>query len=243
MRRLFVVLFLAAALNVNADVFMKQKQHTDAFEMMGQKIPAEDTIQRIWMTDSKIKNDSEKTSFIMDTINKRMTVINHANQTYTEIPLDLGAQMAVGDDEKKAGMQEMMKKMTKLDIKVTATGETQTINDWKCQKYLQELTTAMGPIKIEVWATQDLGVDVTTYAKLQSAALAMLPGMAEALKTALKEMQKVKGVAVRSTSTSTIMGNTIKTQTELLEIREGKAPAGVFKVPDDYTQKSMMGQQ
>ncbi|MBN1997482.1 DUF4412 domain-containing protein [candidate division KSB1 bacterium] len=242
MRRIFLIVLLVAACSVNADVYMKQKQHTDGFEMMGQKVPAEDATQSIWITPSKIKSDSEKSSFIMDTDKKLMIVINHLQKTYMEMPLDFGAQMMGENEQQNAEIQDMMKNMAKLDVKVTETGEKQKIGSWNCQKYLQQLTTAMGPIEIEVWATQDIGVDVNSYAKLQSAALAMMPGMAEALKSAMKEMEKVKGIAVKTTSTSHIMGSTVKSETELLECKEGKAPAEVFKIPQGYAKKSMADQ-
>ena len=44
-----VLTLLALPVLVSADVYMKQKQHNDAYSIMGQEHPAEDVIQEVWM--------------------------------------------------------------------------------------------------------------------------------------------------------------------------------------------------
>jgi hypothetical protein len=60
--------------------------------------------------------------------------------------------------------------------------------------------------------------------------MSMMPGYEEAL----EEMKKVKGLTVSSTSTTQMMGATVKSSTELLEYKEADAPKGTFEVPKGY---------
>jgi hypothetical protein len=48
-------------------------------------------------------------------------------------------------------------------------------------------------------------------------------------------MKKIKGTQVMTISTNQIMGQKIKSTTELVEIKEGKAPADLLKIPSGYT--------
>jgi hypothetical protein len=57
----------------------------------------------------------------------------------------------------------------------------------------------------------------------------------------IKEAKKIKGVYVRTEASTTIMGNAMNTTTELLEIKEGTAPAGIFDPPADYKQVKFEG--
>jgi len=54
-------------------------------------------------------------------------------------------------------------------------------------------------------------------------------------------MKKVRGVPVLTVTNMTMMKNvTIKSSRELLEIREGTAPAGTFEIPAGYTKRASM---
>jgi hypothetical protein len=65
--------------------------------------------------------------------------------------------------------------------------------------------------------------------------------MGQAGEDAIKEFKKIKGITVLTTSTTTVMGTSIKSSTELLDYKEGTAPAGHFELPAGYKKTSMMG--
>jgi len=238
----FLIIVIMSSFAVG-DVFMKQKHHTEGFKMMGHTQPAQDAIQSIWITPDKIRSDGEKQSFLVRMDKNVMYMIDHSKKTYMEMPANLGEMVASlkkddQDEENAAEMQKMMKQMMQVKASVTATGEAKKIGNWNCKKYLQTLQTAMGPITSEIWATEDLKMDPELYAKFSTAMLAQQPGMKESMGDLVKEMKKIKGVAVLTNTTTTIMNNTVKSSTELLEFKDGKAPAGLFELPAGYAKKA-----
>jgi hypothetical protein len=55
-----------------------------------------------------------------------------------------------------------------------------------------------------------------------------------------KASKKIKGIPVLTTTTMTMMKNTtVKSSRELLEIKEGTAPSGIFGIPIGYTKQTM----
>lgn len=227
-----------------ADIFMKQKNHTGSFTMMGQTQPAKDVIQSIWLTSNTMRNDSKQDSSIIQLDKQTITMIDHVKKTYTEMPLNMDKAMdAMGGEkmskEEKEAMSGMMKGMMKFSMTVTETGEQKKINAWNCRKYIQKLDTGMGPANTEVWATQDIKVQGDILARYSAIMMTMQPGLKESMAQVLKETQKIKGVPVLSNTTSTMMGATLKSSTQLLEFKEGKAPANITAIPAGYKKQSM----
>ena len=233
--------------SVQPDVFMKQKHHTDEMAVMGQKQPAQDMIQNIWITKDKIKSDSEEKSVIMLLSKKIMYVFNHEEKTYFEMPMDFAKAMDKamdGSDEAKNGemakFMQMAQGMMKFEITVTPTNETKTINKWKCKKYNQEVKMGMGPVNSEIWATEELKMDYQLYAQFSTAMMSMQPGFKDSFSKAMKEMEKIKGVPVLTKTNMKMMGMEMKSSQELLEFKEGTAPKGTFDIPKGYKKTEMM---
>jgi len=128
--------------------------------------------------------------------------------------------------------------MMKMDASVQETTETKTINKWKCRKYLVTITSAMGPMNTEVWATEDLKVDKKIYDQLASRMFSAMPGMQGSMESMKKEMEKIKGVQVMTVSSIIMMGQPQKTTTELLEFKDAKAPADIFAIPAGYKKQA-----
>ena len=120
-----------ATAQARADVYMKNKTHTDAFTIMGQSQPAKDEIMVFWMGDNKARTDQEgaNTSMIFQADKKMLYMVDHNKKQYSEMPLDFGkmfdgaADEAGGDEEDKAqakAMAGMMKGlMGGMSAKVT----------------------------------------------------------------------------------------------------------------------------
>jgi len=227
-----------------ADIFMKQKHHTGSFQVMGQTQPAKDVIQNIWMTDTLIRNDSEQQSVIVRLDKQTVTMIDHVKKAYAEMPLNMDKAMGQMGGEKmtkeqKEAMSGMMKSMMKFSMKVTETGEKRKIGFWNCRKYIQKLDTAMGPTTTDVWATEDIKVKGDIFAKYTAAMMTMQPGLRESMAQVMQETKKIKGVTVYTSSTSSVMGATLQSTMQLLEFKEGKAPATIGIVPVGYKKQSM----
>ncbi|HUV31414.1 MAG TPA: hypothetical protein VMY05_10035 [Acidobacteriota bacterium] len=229
-----------------ADTYIKHVTHTDSFEAMGQVQPARDDTSECWVTDGRaciINADSA--SFVMIADKNIMYMIDHYEKTYSEMPLD-----AVGDIKKMAGleddeegaeyaemMQGMMGGMMAMTVSVTPTEEKKKIDKWTATKYIVDMTMPMGSSKSEVWATEDIDVDYDVLRTISYAMMSYVPGFAEAM----KEMAKVKGVALLSVGEASMMGAAVKTLTKLVEIADKPAPAGTFSVPEGYEKIEMKG--
>jgi hypothetical protein len=249
MKRLMTILMLLGMLMLwlpdvsFADIFMKQKHHTDATQMMGTAQPAKDIVSEIWITDKGFRTDDSEHSTIMLANDQKVIILDHKTKTFMEQPLNMEEMMA-GDregqsPEDKAAMKQMMQNMMKMDAAVTDTGEQKTINGWKCKKYILKMNTAMGTITNEVWATEDLKVDKKIYEQLTNRALSAMPGLQSSMESMRKEMEKIKGVQVLTISNFTMMNQPHKTTTELMEFKEKTAPGNIFDIPAGYTKQSM----
>jgi|WetSurMetagenome_2_1015567.scaffolds.fasta_scaffold10520_4 hypothetical protein len=246
LRRLFgcaAFMLMASTFSANADVFLKQRNHTDAYTIMNQAVPASDRVVSVWYTKDKARIDqSHDTSIIFLLDKKTMIMLNHANKTYAEMPLsDISTMMAdaLGNDDEMdaeaksqaAAMMQQMAAMMKPAVTVTETAETKKIKNWNTRKYL--LTTSISGITAnsEVWACADVKADYAFYNKLMNVYVAKMPG-ADAV---MKEIEKIKGFMVLLSSSSNVMGASVKMVQELLEIKENAAPpAGGYEVPAGY---------
>ena len=108
-----LVIFICAAIIFpvfsQADVYMKQKQHSDGFSIMGQNQPASDLITEVWISKDKVSSRNENQSYIIR-LDKGMTyVLDHKKKTYIEIPMDVGkmASSVLPDADK----EEMKKRV------------------------------------------------------------------------------------------------------------------------------------
>ena len=238
--------FVFATVQARADIYMKQKVHTDELKMMGQTQPAKDEISVIWLGENLARMDQgAATSSILLGDKKILYMLDHNKKTYAEMPLDLekmfdeAAEAGAGDDaetaEAKKKMPGFMKNLMKgvmgsMSAKVTETGETKKIGSWNCRKYIIEMDMGMGKSVAEAWATEDLKIDYSLYFTSANAMLASQPGFDKIV----KEMQKVKGVVVYQIAKISVMGADMTSTTELLECTNMSAPAGNYDLPAGY---------
>lgn len=238
---LVVAVCIIVPLSMQADIFIKQKNHTDGYSMMGQTQPARDDIFSTWMGKDMARMDhGEDTSIIIRLDKNLMYMINHADMEYTEIPVDskegiLTSALAGSDlsSEEQAEAKKMMAKfsgMMKPDVKVTETSESKKIKDWNCRKYDMKMSMMGMTTNSEVWATEEVKIDFELYRSLAFSLMGQTPGIEDMM----KEMSKIKGIVVWQEGTMSVMGSDVKSTTELLEMTEKSAPAGTYEVPEGY---------
>jgi hypothetical protein len=232
-------------LAVQADVYIKQQNHTDGFSMMGQSQPARDDLFITWMGKDMARMDhGEDTTIIIRLDKKMMYMINHAEMKYAEFAIggkdDIfsqaisGAGLSGEDQAQAKKMMEGFSKMMKPKVSVKATGETQKINNWNCQKYEMEMSMMGTTSKTEIWASEDIKIDYSLYRNLTYSAMGQMPGIEDMM----KEMEKIKGIVVRSTGTTSMMGTDVKSTQELQEVSDKSAPAGTYEVPSGYKKEN-----
>lgn len=225
-----------------ADIYLKQKQKTDAFSMMGQKQPAQEFETESWMSDSAMCTQmGDKGVLIKE--NGSMIMLDHVGKTYAEMNMNYEKMAEASgekmDAENMASLKQFMGKMMDIKISVEPTGEKKQINGYHCQKYIQTIEMGMGTNKSVIWATTDIEVDADVYAKFAALMLANQPGMEQSIDKIVHEMKKIKGVQVLNESTMNMMGEEIKSSVALLEIKEGKAPSNAFSIPKDYKKTAL----
>ena len=117
---LITATLLLAPAFAGADVFMKEKQHTDGMTIMGQAQPAQDRTVTTWITQDKMRRDEGEMSSLAIVEKGKMVVyhINHPQKLYTE--------MSLGSDD----IQELASGMSgEIKVKVTPTGESKKIGN------------------------------------------------------------------------------------------------------------------
>jgi uncharacterized protein YcbK (DUF882 family) len=231
-----IVLISTIAAPAWADLYIKQKQHTGPFQIMGRAEPAKDEVNEMWISGRKARFDSPDGSTIVDMDKKTMALINHADKTYTEAPLGQlpGMMGETGNTEEtqqaQQAFQAMAAAMMKTETQVIDTGEKKKIKNWNCRKYQVNMKMGMGQVASEVWATEDIKVDPELFFAMQNAMTANQPGMAQMT----DELKKIKGFQVLTNSTAQTMGATVQSTIEVLEAANKSAPAELFKIPAGY---------
>jgi len=213
----------------NADHLIKGKKHTDAFNMMGQSQPEKDEEMTTWLGKDKMRQDvGDVTILIRLDINK-MYIINHSDKNYSEMDLPFNLEDALPPDAK-----QMFDAMD-ISSSITDTGETQTINDWNCKKYLVEISVSMMgmdmPIVMNMWTSKDLGVNLKEFKDLYTQTLASNPMFTDFM----GEFEKIDGYPVVNEFTLDMMGAQQKSKEEVLSVEKANPPAGTYELPEGYS--------
>lgn len=179
----------------------------------------------------KVVNEGpEATNMILDPASGVMTFVNDAAKEYFQINVQ-----DVIDAMNDPRMAEMRSMLGEIEVSVTDTGETKRIGEWDCRLYN---VTKRGVMEVdqEIWAAEDIDLDVNRYTRMMSMAGAQdLPG-SEAQQA---EMAKIKGYPILTRTTMMMMGAEMKTEIEVQSIRREAIPAEDFEVPADYALKDV----
>lgn len=236
-----LVVAMAVALPVSADSYFKMVTHTDAMEMMGQKIPATDDTSSVWITEGKASTiGSDGVRYVFDETEDVLYAINPATEEYAQMSMDFEAITGATEEEEDEQAREMAEQMMgQIDISVTPTGESKKIRDWNTSKYVVKMDMGMAVVTTEVWATEDIEVDYDAFKSVTNSQMAIMPGYEKVL----AEWKKVKGLAVYSVSETNLMGTVSRTTMEVLEYSDKDAPSGTFDIPKGYKEVDMMQMQ
>jgi hypothetical protein len=236
-KKLFAVLFLVLALAVlaSADVYIKSKMHTDALTIMGQSQPAKDEMTEQWFGDDQFAMVMPALSIVVDLKKNTLYWINHGQKTYIEsgLPFDF-SKIA------PAEMAPMLSQMMKMTVTVAPNSQTKTIGQWNCSGYDVTIAMMMMQFKMAVWATTDVPFDLEKFYKLYANVLKAQMRIDDA---AVEEMRKIKGYWIGSETTAEIMGATMKSTTEVIEISKKTPDTNVYAPPAGYTKQDKLSMQ
>lgn len=227
---IFAILILFFPAQAKADFYIKKIKHTDAVTIMGQTQPAKDEEGATWMAEDKMREDEGKsrTTIIRFDL-KKIFVLDHDKKEISEIDLPIDLEKALPSEAKQ------MMQMMQVTPKVTATDETQKIKDWNCKKYLVEIAISMMgmnmPMKMEMWVTKDVGIDLKLYEKFYSELLSLQP----MFKGFTEEFKKIEGYPVLTSFSMSMMGTETKYREEVVSAEKKDAPPGTYDQPQGYT--------
>jgi len=223
---LIVSLAIPAALphQAVADLRLRLYVQSDSAKFMGREIPAASDTNTVWMSgDKACWHLGDTASFVLHSEDGMLYMLDHAAKQYSQLPL--GEIFGADNPE----LQQMMA-MMKMEVTVTPTDETKKIGDWDCRKYVTTKKMPMAVSTSESWATEDVELDSEAYSRIMTSTMAYFPNYLEIV----EQYKKISGVIVKETTTVEVMGQQIKSSTELIDVSEEEAPVGVYSVPEDY---------
>jgi len=226
---LIMVISLFLFTFVSADVYVKTKTHTDAMEIMGQKQPAKDEVVEQWIGNNIYSNITSKQTMIIDMGKKMVYILLHSDKTYVEttLPLDMKKLLPA----QAAQMMSMMK----LTLKINPTNETKVINKWKCVGYDMDMSMMMMSMKSKIWVTKDVPFDWKKFQdKFGIESFKATMASMQIGDDVINEMKKIQGFQVKTDMTMTIMGQSVKITSDVIEIAKRSAPASAYTIPADY---------
>ena len=226
---LIIIALVFSPFLANADHLIKGKKHTDAFSMMGQSQPEKDEEMITWLGKNKLRQDVGEVTTLIRLDKDKMYIINHSDKTYSEINLPFDMEEILPPEAK-----QMLDTMD-ISSSITDTGETQTINNWNCKKYMVEISVSMMgmamPIKMDMWTSKDLGINLSEFKELYTKTLAANP----MFKDLIQDYENVDGYPVLTEFSMEMMGTQQKYREEVTSVEKTGAPAGTYELPEGYT--------
>jgi hypothetical protein len=211
-----------------ADTKVVKSIHQDGLAVMGQSQPAKDEQHTLWIGDQRLLMDQGGASSLVRMDQQKMYLINHGSKTYMtiDLPVDMNKLLP-------PGMAEQMLQMLQFSAKVTPTDEVTAVGEWKARRYDLSLTSSMMQMKMQVWATEDVELDLEAFQAMQEQITMMQPGMAEVV----AELRKIDGFQVKSEGVMTVMNSEVRTTERTLSIEQVDAPAGTYDLPAGYAEE------
>jgi hypothetical protein len=226
---LAILILTLCAGSAGADTLYTLKNHTDAFEVAGQKQPAKDAQVQVWVQGDKLRRDEDGQSMIVRLDRNLLYMVDHEDKTYSEIPLpiDLRKMMPKGSEE----MADQIAAGMKLSVQVTPRDETRKVNQWNAKRYDVAVSSAMGmKIATTLWVSKEIE-GFAPLNKLAATVASLQPGSA----AWVRELEKVDGFPVLQESNVDALGARFSTREELLSIETKEAAAGGYEPPAGYT--------
>lgn len=227
-----LALVLSATPAAEADTLLKMKNHTDAFQVMGQSQPAKDDEITVWIGEDRTYRSDGQTAVLLRLDQQKLYLMNLEDSTYSvlELPVDFTDHLP---PEMKQQMGQMLDAMT-MSATVEPTDERKELNGWDARLYRVNLSNEMGmSVASEVWVTEDVDVDLASFKEMTRAMASLQPGAT----AAAEELLKIDGVPVLMESEITAMGGSTSSREELISAETRDAPAGTYEVPEGFTEQ------
>jgi hypothetical protein len=228
----FIIITLVTAALINADVYIKQKAHTDSYYYGGVTRPAEDSHLEIWIGKKKMAYLEQDLAIKIDMEKNRLLVLDKKEKAYIETTLPPELSQLVE--------QRLVSRIQQLQYQgtVTDTGKTKTIGKWKCKEYkinsyFLSQGTRVNETDSVIRVSPDVPFDLEAYQQMNTNLL-QSRNYNQAF---IQELKKLKGFIIESESYFYPKGFSVKSTTTLIEMSQ-KAPGEfTYSIPAGYTKK------
>lgn len=230
----FLTMLMGTAF-LSADIYIKEKEHVGAYQVDIKKVPAEEKENEIWVGAYRAAYITPNKIYIYNKKKKKAWFADRKKKTYVEadVPLDLSKLYSPATASRM--------KTFKIKGTVKKTGETRTIANKECAAYKIHYWGDAGGEKFLVskgtlWIYEDIGPGFAVFNRLMDL-IRQHDNTDEAFR---KEMQKVKGVQMKTDIILTQAGTTVKIRAEVSELSEKEPPSGVYEIPKGYIKKESL---
>jgi hypothetical protein len=223
-RLLAVVLLLAPAGALSGqDVYIEARSHTDAINVAGRSIPAQDGIQRTWIGENRVAIMDENVGHgvILRADQGKMYLLFPGQKAYYESSLPFQFPEEISE----------MMSMVKPQITVTPTGRTRIVNGFNTKLTKVNIRMLGQDIAADYWVSKDLGISREKLQKLTQAMFGGNPVLGEMG----QKLSSIDGYPVRVDTKVTALGATFGSWQEVRKVEKRAAPVGTYDVPKGYT--------
>ena len=242
-----LILILFFSLFLSADVYVKTLERTEAYEMSGKRNPEKMEIKEQWLAKDKFAIFSKELNIIVDYQKEKLYFIVHKPKKYYEFPTSIDMTKLQKLIPLKAA--EIISSIKISDVKVNLRGQKKKVANWNCQEIEFEMVimipalNIMPKFKMKLWATKDVPFDYKKYAggmgEFYGKFVMELLNVDENSKKELEKMDKIEGFQIAAEITVNMFGSEIKLESQVLEVVEKPAPAGIYSVPKGYTKGNL----
>jgi hypothetical protein len=212
------------------------ESRSDAIELPGQTVPATVDTTVLWLGPELARRDGADGTFLVDAARGELTHVDHPTRTWTtqttaqieQLLRDLAADTLGGGprDPRLAQLQSVLN----VAVRVSETDQEAELDGYRCRRWLVEQFLGDQHVTSELWLTRGIDLDYGLLHRAARPTLRALPGGAEAL----RELSRLQGVPVRSTSIMRLYGGRGRTETRLLAVEKVRLPRSFFRPPPDY---------
>lgn len=235
-RRLeFIIILGITAAFIHADVYIRQRVHTDSYYYSGVTTPAVDHVNEMWIGESKMALMTKNRVTILDMDHNRAFILIRNSKTYLEttLPLDL---FKLVPEQLTSFLQANQYIGTVKD-----TGKTKKIGKWNCRvyeinSYIQYQEDRLNESDTTLWVSTDVPFDLKKYNDMNTN-LHKLENFSDPFCIQLK---KIKGFGIARESLFYIKGFSVKSTAAVIDITRRAPPPGTYSLPPGYTKKEAL---
>ena len=226
---------LSASGLLQADTHIQRTHHTDACTTRGNPVSDVNHTSAIWLGKDRARIDlSSDSSIIIRLDNNMIYLLRHKVKTYVRELIDPSKGVMYTAIEDDGDMTVVEKPLPAATMKVSLSGagekSRKKIRGWNCRRYNVIYSVNGVSARSTLWVTRDVKIDYALYNMITNVYLKKMAGITDVC----KEIDKIKGFPVLVTTKTQVMGTTVKSSEEIIEITEKAPPRDAYTIPTGY---------